>query len=300
MAGAYGGGSNPPVRLDPWQEIIEVGWNSITHVAFATGISIKDVEIGRGQVACSPETGLMVQKEAFPHGWYPDGFDPDYDLLYASWFKAFTYTQEDEFPSELITVYTRRSNGEWDQSGSTGLLSGLPEMPGPITFPEWKYMEYPPDEGIVFPGHNRRFLPINGNPEEGNDPAEDAINVPGFFATVPEAYFGPPNAEHELAGWQFRPDTHRCWGDADSFLIPVEAAIVDKTPIIGVPGDGAHAPDTLPGWPETLIPHDVSSIVVRLNGKAYRGVGAYAELYSTRLMVLCERSLLDDQPPDDP
>lgn len=297
MPGAYGGGSNPPVRLDPWQEIIEVGWNSITHVAFLTGISIKDVEVIQGDTACSPETGLLV--EDGEGGWYPDGFDPDFDVLGNSYLKEFTYTQEDEFPSELISVYTRRSNGEWDESGSTGEISGVPEMPGPIDLPEWKYFEWineGPFQQEAYPSHNKRFLPINGNPEEGNDPAEDAINVPGFFATVGDAYFGPPNAEHEMSGWEFIADTHHCWGDAGNFLIPVEAAIYN----ISIPHEPSHAPDELPGWEETKIEYDVSSIVVRLNGKGYRGIGAYAELYSQTLMVLCERSPLDDQPPDDP
>lgn len=111
----YGGGPNPPVRLDPWQNITNVSWPGF-YLSCSLAIVMDDDNDQEG--ACSPqapETGT---------GFWWDAWKTTVDYAYA--------TPDD--PATLFAAHAR--SGGAAISGVT--VSGLPALPTQAGFGTWE------------------------------------------------------------------------------------------------------------------------------------------------------------------
>jgi hypothetical protein len=93
-----------PVRLDPWQNIVEVGWNTITHVAFyVTGSA--DVTPGPGD-SPPPDPGLGNRLELTAEEYDMWANDPD-----GGYSVSWDYASGDPQGESIF-----RRNGDWESA----------------------------------------------------------------------------------------------------------------------------------------------------------------------------------------
>ncbi|RWO83179.1 MAG: hypothetical protein EOS18_06195 [Mesorhizobium sp.] len=188
MAEAYGGGPNPPVQLDPFQNIVNVHWNTMTHVAFKVNVRSSvtvafDPVEWAGEPYVTPITGTSIYLTAA-------------DLVYGS------------SPTSTFSGW----NGQaWQFIGEDPAVDGLPDLSGASTsYGAWEYygaksIEDPPvfldipraewdaasgaGTGLVIPSGTEEFregavtIYLNGNPITG-EPEFQAVGLP---------YPGPPD-----------------------------------------------------------------------------------------------------------
>lgn len=261
------GSEEHPVALDPWQEIIEVGWGRVTHAAFLVSVLTRnptfEPPFGTSTV-CSPVERAAEDYSAPPH-----------TVIGHSLTSLQLYNGGTVVPGGGIieSVQFYRRNRGW---GSPVLVevTGHPEPPATVSFAPWTYYDaYPETSFGGYPQHRRRFLQIGGDLA-----SDDDIPVPDD----PTKGFGPPNAQHEIYGWRFLLGTAPfCYSSPDP--IPRRGGFTDGT------GELIDPPSTYLGWPETLINYDVGNFVFESGGMTFVGVGAYAAANSVLLWVLCER-----------
>lgn len=188
------GTSEDPVRLDPFQNIIEVGWpdNIPTHVAVPISIRRETVSVYGGDPGCSVTETLSAADVA------ANAYEP-------TWLSGLIYS----LSGSPLTVSAYRPNAEspWNSGGTLtdeAEVSGVPDVSFSPSFGAWEHSGYNNDKtGGTFPPtaeslrvnilrhrNTQRWQSIAGSPVLDENGV--AITVPGsdalFAATTAATY----------------------------------------------------------------------------------------------------------------
>jgi hypothetical protein len=266
----YGGGPNPPVRLDKWQNIVGVGWGdtSITHTACRISIGT---------------SGLVFFNQDPNEACTAPG-DVDQDASTFVWAVQSRYVEKIDLDFELGNRdFFYYSAAGWTPTGAGRPLLGSLDVPEEFAFDEWQAW----DQNSTFfpPLHRRRFIAPGDEASSGDDPSSDGIPVPG----KPETFFGPSSAQFEVYGWRFVTEETLCYRltDIEDVLLPFASR---RGRLVEDYRDPAGIPLDHPAWPGASIPVDITALSMTAGGVTFRGVGTYADPANPQsLWVLFER-----------
>lgn len=161
------GSVDDPVSLDPFQDIVEVGWGGLTHIAFSLGIQVRFT---------GDQGGLCTPRGAD----YGNSFIP---------FRSSTYVLSVEYNRVLIEIAGRLHDGRWINSIDTpegpgpAILSQLPAAPAKIDFTPWTIEGASITPGSAIP---KGVFAIDGG---ALGPIKNAFAIGANFLTGGAAYY---------------------------------------------------------------------------------------------------------------